>query len=128
MLRQIHLAVLLLCPLLLASEDAFGAVTGAKSYPGSLCRPIFPSYVSYSLNNGTFDTSQSMTVNCPIVRDNSSNTNGLSDLEITASVPTGGQIDCRAFSYSRFGSILFNVDKIGSAGTNQTLDYANSLN
>jgi hypothetical protein len=58
----------------------------SKIYPGAACQPEFGSRASDLNSFGSFiqnkNTSTSMTVTCPIVRDNTTNSNGIAQVTV----------------------------------------------
>jgi hypothetical protein len=61
---------------------------------------------------------------CSIVRDDTTTTTGLSDLEMTVTAPAGGgNFDCTALSEDRNGSPLIAVHRTTSRAGTQVLDW-----
>jgi hypothetical protein len=112
----------------------FGRATAATTVLGpSICARGLASNGNVNVTGGMFQniSGAQMTVICSLFRDNTTNTNGMQDLEIT--VRNDGDVanvaTCTAVSYNRQGSPL----KMASRTTNgtsveQTLDFGGSLN
>ena len=69
------------------------------------------------------------TVVCTMVRDNVTNTNGLSDVELTVFDPSaGGSVVCDLVAQDRNGSPLKIVRRSSTRNGVQTLDWGGSMN
>jgi hypothetical protein len=67
-------------------------------------------------------------VMCGLLRDNTTNTNGISDLEMSVSDPTTGSFFCDAVSADRNGNLLKVVRRTSTKSGAQILDWGASLN
>lgn len=67
---------------------------------------------------------------CSLFRDNTTNTNGMQDLEVSIFDPSGtaGGVTCTAFSFDRLGVIRKKVDRTATATGNIIIDWGGSVN
>jgi hypothetical protein len=73
-----------------------------KSYPGSGCRQIAPSELAFGWNCNTGSIGDpSITVTCPIVRDDVMGEDGTYDLQVDVYQGAGGLAGCVAVSWDR---------------------------
>nr|MCH9672315.1 hypothetical protein [Gammaproteobacteria bacterium] len=90
------------------------AVTDSKTMPGNSCQAYGESsayadaidlkHLSYALTSGDDSIT---TVVCPIVRDNTTNTNGVDGVEIKVFNPVAGvDFECQLNSYDEFGGLV----------------------
>lgn len=69
------------------------------------------------------------TVMCTMIRDNVTNTNGLSDVELSVNDPTGGGgVICDLLAQDRHGTPVKVVRRTSSRNGPQVLDWGGSLN
>lgn len=110
--------------LFLLSSVAFAV--DAKVHPGAMCAPLVNSQNHYAFVEGfvAITTGGTDEATCPIVRDNTGNTNGLSELQMQ--VLTSGSTICNAHAISATGSVLISVAR--SRSTNGPLNWSNTIN
>jgi hypothetical protein len=84
--------------------------------------------LTYLVGGVTNSSGINRDVVCGIVRDNTTNTNGLSDLEMSVTDPTTGSFFCDAISADRTGNLLKVVRRTSTRMGVQTLDWGASLN
>jgi hypothetical protein len=67
---------------------------------------------------------------CSLFRDNTTNTNGMQDLEIAIRDPnpTAGVLACTAFSYDRNGVIKKSLEKRPTTVGNVIIDWGSAIN
>jgi hypothetical protein len=84
-------------------------------------------YTSGGLNN---ISGASVDIICTLFRDNTSNTNGMQDLEVSITDPSSGPggFICDALSLDRFGNSKKIVRRINTAVGNSVLDWGSSVN
>ena len=103
-----------------------------KTITGSNCYPFIEgtSGVWVRVAPGAYNLSQtdSVTVTCPILRDNTTNTTGLADVELQVAV-SSGSMTCTAGAYdaSAFGTVK-TVAKTTTGTGNSKLDWGTALN
>ena len=84
----------------LSSASAMAA--DRKTYSGSMCQPNQPSNQITYLNGSAFNTSTSrISVTCPIVRDNTQNTDGTRSASVIVQSFGGQSVTCSLFSYDK---------------------------
>jgi hypothetical protein len=107
-----------------------GHAVGASSVLGTIgCAPTGPltdnvEYTSAGLKNKSTAT---LTIVCSLFRDNTSNTNGMQDLEISLFDQTGGT-KCAAFSFDRKGFTKKMIEKVNSTVGEAVIDFGGALN
>jgi hypothetical protein len=104
----------------------------AKTISGSACFPFAEgtSGLWIRIGPGAYNAgSESVFVVCPVVRDNTGNTNGIRDIELQVSLPSSSSMECTAGSYdaSGFGTIKAVGKKTSVAG-NSKMDWGSSVN
>ena len=101
-----------------------------KTITGSNCYPFFEGSSWVRVPAGAYNLNQtdSVSVTCPILRDNTTNTTGLADVELQVAV-SSGSMTCTAGAYdaSAFGTIK-TVVKTTTATGNSKLDWGAALN
>lgn len=115
------------------------AIADAKVYHGTWCRPSAMSMEDapadyFSLMPATSEGAASGQValggslDCPIVRDVTQNSDGLADVEvdIVASEAMPGTAECTLISLARDGKVL--ATQVRSTSTSGALDFGDSLN
>jgi hypothetical protein len=65
---------------------------------------------------------------CALQRDNTTNTNGLEDLEVQTSSSASGVVDCEATSYDLNNNILVDKIVVAPSGTGKTIDFGSTVN
>lgn len=96
----------------------------SKTFHGSECQALEGSHVSdfnYYANRVYNIGSDTSTITCPIVRDNTTNTNGTYGTEIYVNNVAGQKLSCKLYSYSSHGVLVESSYKSTTAGGNQTL-------
>lgn len=117
------------CALALSASTAHadGKILGPTA-----CKPygINPSVdLTYGFSHVTNNTGAQVSIVCALVRDTSTNTNGLQDLEVSITDPTGGSMVCNAFSVGRNGATLSQLRKnAGTSTAPQIIDFGSALN
>jgi hypothetical protein len=125
--RKHLLATLTLLGATALSGSSIGAdakVIGPTNCAGQNSDPLG---LEFTTNAVTNLTGGAFTIECSIDRDNTGNTNGLSDLEIAVTVPLG-RLACDAFSFDRAGNLLKMVSREANGQGTQILDFGSSLN
>ena len=84
--------------------------------------------LTYLVGGVTNSSGINRDVICGVVRDNTTNTNGISDLEMAVSDPTTGSFFCDAISADRNGNLLKVVRRTSTHSGPQILDWGNTLN
>jgi hypothetical protein len=84
--------------------------------------------LTYLVGGVTNSSGINRDVVCEVQRDNTTNTNGVSDLEMAVSDPTTGSFFCDAVSVDRDGVLLKVVRRQSTRQGAQVLDWGNSLN
>jgi len=103
-----------------------------KTITGSNCYPYIEGtsgvWVRVAAGAYNLDQTDSVTVTCPILRDNTVNTTGLADVELQVAV-SSGSMTCTAGAYdaSGFGAIK-TVAKTTTSTGNSKLDWGASVN
>jgi hypothetical protein len=102
-----------------------------KLQPGSFCRAASQSQqgdLSYH-NNGSVYVSgaSSRSVECPIVSDQTGNTDGLAGLKAYIYVPSGTTVSCTATAMSADASTVVSDLESSSTAGNQTLDWGTDI-
>jgi hypothetical protein len=85
-------------------------------------------YTSNGVNN---ISGANVDIICTLFRDNTTNTNGLQDLELSITVPSGlgaGDFTCDALSLDRYGMTKKIVPRANSVVGNTVLDWGSSVN
>lgn len=115
----------------LLGEDRARA-NDAKVHAGSFCRPWFGVYASatdytngYIKNNG----SQSfVVVTCPILRDNTLNSNGIADVDMYVyNSSSANQVSCTVYSRDYDASTLDWATDATSGSNLQRLDWGSAI-
>ena len=85
-----------------------------KVHPGGMCVPASPSqWSNFFLSGGRlFSLSDNVTVHCPIVRDNVTNTNGTNRARVQV-ISSGGGVACSLRSMSKDGVLIENSGAFG---------------
>jgi hypothetical protein len=83
--------------------------------------------LQYNTSGVTNVSAVNVNVVCALVRDNTTNTNGLSDLEMVVTAPAAGNFDCVAIAEDRNGSPLIVVHRTTSGPGNHVLDWGGSI-
>jgi hypothetical protein len=95
------------------------ASADSKNYPGSGCAPDDgnPStFIRYAGGLWNADGTNELGVSCPIVRDNTTNTNGL-NTSIVWVYNTGGTLSCTVSSISEYGQVKsYNTQSTTAVG------------
>lgn len=65
---------------------------------------------------------------CSLFRDNTTNTNGMQDLELSVNDPTTGSFFCNALSQKRDGMLVKQVPRQSTKTGEQIIDWGGSLN
>jgi hypothetical protein len=122
------------------SLAAFGGNAHAgedgKVYPGNACqfrepgKVIFEPDVSFALGNGAITNVANIPVSvvCPVVRDNTKNTNGTGVVNMRVRGSQGQAVFCTLASRGRFGEFVKDQGKASGPSGNQVinLDVAES--
>ncbi|MBD0345040.1 MAG: hypothetical protein ICV63_09515 [Coleofasciculus sp. Co-bin14] len=92
-----------------------------KTYPGNLCQPgpfATASTISYGLDGSVENTaSGSIYVVCPVVRDNTTNTTGLKQIQVQINKPSSTGTYCSFYSKSADGVNTFFNEKWNFEGS-----------
>jgi hypothetical protein len=108
-----------------------GSETGAdgKVIGASPCHPAGggTTGLTYGAGHVTNTSGATMNVICPIVRDDATNQDGLVDLEIAVSDPTG-TLSCDAVAVGRTGNILKSTTKNTPGTGARVIDFGTALN
>lgn len=102
-----------------------------KTVSGSVCAPIVAgSDLWVRVGPGAYNLgSSNVLVVCPLVRDNTGNTNGLSDIEMQVSLPSSSSMTCTAGSYHPSGfATVESIAKTTQVAGNSKIDWGSSLN
>jgi hypothetical protein len=84
--------------------------------------------LSYLTSGVTNVSGINVNVVCALVRDNTTNTNGLQDLEMSVTAPAGGgNFDCTLLSEDRQGNPVLAVHRTTTRPGAQVLDWAGSI-
>jgi hypothetical protein len=84
--------------------------------------------LAYATSGVTNVSGINVNVVCSLVRDNTTNTNGLSDLEMVVTAPAGGgNFDCTALAEDRNGNPVLAVHRMTSRSGAQVLDWGGSI-
>ncbi len=107
-------------------------VYDAKTYPGIHCEAQSVAQINDFTNLGfdMFNATQGRKhVVCPIVRDNTSNTNGTHSVYVYVSNPANRTIECTLYSYDRYSGLIDSDTNSTSNPGDQTifLDVDNSI-
>jgi hypothetical protein len=127
-------SVLATAGLLSVSATLAGAQTipphDAKVYHSSECQSqtaLDASSLVYSESGLKNDGGADALVICPIVRDNTTNLNGIMDVRIYISNVSGNQFSCKLYSYDTHRTLIAQSMVSTTAGGSRTLTtYANS--
>lgn len=107
-------------------------------FHGSMCGSIQPSSTPY--DDGVYREALGLRVDeddqngfaafisCPIIRDETNNTNGISDLEVRVDHNGAGSMSCQGMTFDAFGNTLKGVLKPAPVGNNKVLDFGNAIN
>jgi hypothetical protein len=122
-----RLASLSLLAALAAARPALAA--DGKIVSPSACHPAGSAVtgLTYGAGHVTNSSSGNIDIVCPIVRDTVSNGNGLSDVEVAVTDPTG-TMSCEALAVDRAGNILKSAPKTTPGTGPQIIDFAATLN
>jgi hypothetical protein len=109
-------------------EPAESGADGKVMAP-SACRPAgnVTTGLSYGAGHVTNTSGATMDIVCPIARDNVSNGNGLSDLEVAVNDATG-TMSCDGLALDRAGNILKSASRTTPGTGPQVLDFGSTLN
>jgi hypothetical protein len=81
-----------------------------KTYPGSFCRPnlldAFDRSYFLSVTGYYFQIAETPQVLCPVLRDLTTNTDGLADIELWISAPGEGSVGCGLYMLDAPGMIV----------------------
>jgi hypothetical protein len=122
--KKIGTSFAMAAALVLLSSGAAQALD-QKQYSGNICQPFNPPekvagqglyHTAAGIQNSAADKGTRL-VYCPFQRDTNSNTNGLQELNVGATLSNGqsGNVVCTAIAVTQFGSIILQVRK--STGT-----------
>jgi hypothetical protein len=81
----------------------------------------------YNTSGVTNASTVNVNVVCTLVRDNTTNTNGLADLEMVVTAPGAGNFDCTALAEDRNGSPVLAVHRMSNRAGTQVLDWGSSI-
>lgn len=100
-----------------------------KSSPGSACQIDNDNNLDAGRGTGDFLTGETpFTAVCSLVRDNTTNTNGLLALQVRLMKNDGASQTCTARSHDAFGNLLKAVSRSVSGTGGKTLSWGTSLN
>ena len=84
--------------------------------------------LAYASSGVTNVSGVNVGVVCALVRDNTTNTNGLSDLEMVVTAPAGGgNFDCTALAEDRNGNPVIAVHRTTTSAGTKVLDWGGSI-
>jgi hypothetical protein len=123
-------AVLITAALTLAVPGSSLGLDGKIAGPTAcqLGASIAGARLAYATSGVTNVTGVNVNVVCALVRDNTLNTNGLSDLEMVVTAPTGGgNFDCTILAEDRGGNPLIAVHRTTTTPGTHVLDWGGSV-
>lgn len=102
-----------------------------KTYPGSFCRPnlvdAFDRSYFLSVSGYYFQIAETPQVLCPLLRDVTTNTDGLADIELWISAPGEGSVGCGLYMLNVPGMIVGQGSRgvqFGPEGGIQKIDFS----
>ncbi|MEO5768760.1 MAG: hypothetical protein ABIS92_10450 [Polyangia bacterium] len=114
------------------------ANAGSNILSGNVCQTFYPPETSdgqgvYHSGSGVQNISSDggvRLVMCPIFRDNTGNTNGMSNLTVRTTVPSGfsASTSCIAMSLTRYGSIKVGIWKTSASTGSSGMAWGNTIN
>jgi hypothetical protein len=103
-----------------------------KTYPGSFCRPnlvdAFDRSYFLSVSGYYFQIAETPQVLCPLLRDVTTNTDGLADIELWISAPGEGSVGCGLYMLNVPGMIVGQGSRgvqFGPEGGVKKIDFSN---
>jgi hypothetical protein len=112
----------------LAPSAAFAL---AKTMPASACQKPVETANMTSLGRGAnfaYTLAGDLSLSCSLLRDNTTNTNGLSALQVVVSKNDANARSCSVYAYDGYGNLLKAVGRTVSGTGLKTFDWTNSLN
>lgn len=103
--------------------DEPSASTGERSRGGSSCMVSNDLNLSAGRGTGDFLATGPFTAVCSLIRDNTTNTNGLSDLEVRLLKSGSESQTCTAYVHDKFGNLLKAVPRTATGTGAKTLDW-----
>jgi len=102
-----------------------------KTYPGSFCRPnlldAFDRSYFLSVTGYYFQIAETPQVLCPLLRDVTTNTDGLADVELWISAPGEGSVGCGLYMLDAQGMIVGQSSRgvvFGPEGGVEKIDFS----
>jgi hypothetical protein len=126
-MSKVQRAFLMVVGLVVMGAVPLAHVSAATSVLGpTVCVSTGAGFATYR-TDGVEMTGSSGQILCSLFRDNTTNTNGLQDLEVSVNDPTTGSISCLAVSTRRDGSSLKTAERRATKTGEQILDFGGSL-
>jgi hypothetical protein len=121
--------------MLLAAGAVFALPGSSRGLDGKIAGPTAcqlgastaGARLSYNTSGVTNVSTVNVNVVCTLVRDNTTNTNGLSDLEMVVTAPAAGNFDCTALAEDRGGNPVLAVHRMSDRTGTQVLDWGASI-
>ena len=99
----------------------------AKILHGTACTASSPSAAVYFTTDSAYTTTSSAFVFCPVIKDNTTTTAGLADLEVSVSNASGSMY-CTAFSLDRYGNTLDSSTVYAANGSDKVINFGSAIN